>query len=378
MKPPAVVGIDPGTTIGYAIVSLNGKLIEAGSGRTFDFNSLLMHITGICQPIIIATDKAEPPGMVRKFATRSGARLWHPEKDLLIKEKKEVSQHYLQRNDHEMDAIASARFALNDYSDLINRISRFVKDKGKEALEYEITRLVIQHGMSIATAIEFLEQPESEESKLVKSAVEKGWFGKEYESLLERNRALKLKLAQIEENLSKLQEVLRTKEALLNTLKKKKLSESDILKMKESSIRSLSSKLGSMEAELSRMRAISLMKDIFISAIQGRVLMKRLRDFSEKEILTKSRLGFRKDDFFFVDDPSIISEKAIQKLTDIRVFSSKRIKTRLPIRIFCITAKPYAQIQNFLLFEKKDVEDALLQTDVIGRVVEEYRKERIN
>ena len=87
-----IVGIDPGTTIGYAILDMsetrsvsehaqehlvldmNKNLITTGSSKQLDLNSLLSTITLYGKVIAIGTDKKKTPSLIEKFAAKTGAK----------------------------------------------------------------------------------------------------------------------------------------------------------------------------------------------------------------------------------------------------------------------------------------------------------------
>ena len=73
-KPLLVVGIDPGTTIGYAVLDLDGNLIKIDSSKHITLSSLISGITAIGKVILVGTDKKAVPGFVKKFAVKGGLR----------------------------------------------------------------------------------------------------------------------------------------------------------------------------------------------------------------------------------------------------------------------------------------------------------------
>ncbi|MFW6450568.1 MAG: DUF460 domain-containing protein, partial [Nanoarchaeota archaeon] len=50
-----IVGIDPGTTIGYACLSLDGMVLKTYSSKELDIASVIHNISKIGLPVIVAS-----------------------------------------------------------------------------------------------------------------------------------------------------------------------------------------------------------------------------------------------------------------------------------------------------------------------------------
>ncbi len=116
MKEYLIVGIDPGTTVGLAFVDLRGNVINVESGKNLSFSEIMYEIQDHGEPVIVATDKAQPPEMVKRIAGLTNARLYSPPEDLSHQEKLELVKKYSLKNQHEKDALAAALKAYNVYS----------------------------------------------------------------------------------------------------------------------------------------------------------------------------------------------------------------------------------------------------------------------
>jgi len=56
-----IAGIDPGTTVGYAFLDINGKPIKTGSSRELTFDTLIAKTTKLGRVVVVGTDKAKAP-----------------------------------------------------------------------------------------------------------------------------------------------------------------------------------------------------------------------------------------------------------------------------------------------------------------------------
>ena len=86
-----IVGIDPGTTMGYSILDLEGNIIELSSTRLLNISRLITHLTHVGQVLVVAADKNPVPGFVKQLATKLGARLIYPKQNLKVDEKKQLA-----------------------------------------------------------------------------------------------------------------------------------------------------------------------------------------------------------------------------------------------------------------------------------------------
>lgn len=116
-RPPyIIVGIDPGTTVGIAVLNLDGEVLHLSSIRGMSSEEIISKIAEIGKPAAIAADKAEMPAGVEKIRRAFSAAAWTPKKDLQIKEKYDAVIDYKFDNDHERDSLAAAVLAYRYYN----------------------------------------------------------------------------------------------------------------------------------------------------------------------------------------------------------------------------------------------------------------------
>ena len=120
---PVIVGIDPGTTTGAAVVGLDGEVLDVLSTRTADTAAVIEWIIERGRPIIVAADVTPMPETVEKIRRSFDAAAWVPSRDLPVDVKKHRTRETGYDNDHERDAIAAALGAYDAHSDQFDRIA---------------------------------------------------------------------------------------------------------------------------------------------------------------------------------------------------------------------------------------------------------------
>jgi predicted RNase H-like nuclease (RuvC/YqgF family) len=136
-----IVGIDPGTTTGIAILDLKGELISLTSSRKYSVANVIKEITRHGNPLIIGADISKIPRFVQSVASKfNEAVLVSPKTDLRKREKDRLVQDYDVRfeNVHEHDALAAASHAYKKYKRMINKVKRKVDNRVFQPLIREI------------------------------------------------------------------------------------------------------------------------------------------------------------------------------------------------------------------------------------------------
>lgn len=157
-----ILGIDPGSTIGYAVLDLNGKLVKIDSLRNSDLNKAVSKISGLGKVIVVGTDVNPVPKFVDKFASNFGAKIIEPKDDLQLKYKQKVTKEYLKnkdvkiKNKHELDALAAALIAFKHYQPLFNKIDNHLNQINKNYLNKKIKNTVLIKDIPIKKAIDEL------------------------------------------------------------------------------------------------------------------------------------------------------------------------------------------------------------------------------
>jgi len=161
-----IVGIDPGTTTGIALLGLDGKVCGLYSSRTFTLKDVIHLIIGNGYPLIVATDVFPVPEFVDKVCRLFEAVLHQPTHSLTVEEKREIANSFAERfstelffrNSHEKDAFAAAAKALESYGEKFRWIDRKLNEMGLAEVSERVKTMVVM-GRSLSDSVkEILEE----------------------------------------------------------------------------------------------------------------------------------------------------------------------------------------------------------------------------
>lgn len=379
-----IAGIDPGTTVGYAFIDLHGNVVSIGSEKHLDLDSLVSKTVSIGKVIVVGTDKGKVPGFVEKFANALGARLVKPDHDLLSKEKVELVRGFDADNDHQLDSLAAALFSFKKLRTLLKKVEEYIENYDKQNIAVKLTDLVVSKGMSISKTVDLLEKPDKEEEKIVTKAIRERKF--------EEKDFLKLysKLKDIEkENYLLRQQNRKIKQEIIDLEKpkeKKKPYEkrfNQLLRQRENRFFVLERELSSKDTEIDVLDSEMNKLCYFLSSLNKNILLKKLNNLGNIELEKKQELlKISKDDVLLVDDPNIISDKAITKIKDqinVIVYNKNPGKkaSGLPFIFIDVKKLDIEENQYFAIVSKEDFEKEKSKIDVLSKVVEDYKKERL-
>jgi predicted RNase H-like nuclease (RuvC/YqgF family) len=166
MKPKYyILGIDPGTTAAYCLLTLDGKIKVLRSRKGFTRADLIREVyeTGI--PILVASDVPQLPHFLEKIASTVNASVFTPAKAIPVSEKQELAREYGNeskiRNAHERDALTAAVYAYRSVLPKLEQIDRIIRDEQLTINRNHLKALVIK-GISINEARATLEREGSE------------------------------------------------------------------------------------------------------------------------------------------------------------------------------------------------------------------------
>src|SRR3989338_8332462 len=193
MEPPlAIVGLDPGTTAAYALVSLNGEVIQTRSQKEFSLSLMLSEVFDRVTPILCATDKGKVPTFVADFGAKSGCVIVSPDNDLTKDEKRQllkgiaIPEKIHTGNQHEDDALAAALFCFQRYRTRIEKTKRFISEKGLEEKKLLAMTLALREGFAFQNIEEMLRVDKEEQRVLEKVTLEQKITKKDFLLLLKR------------------------------------------------------------------------------------------------------------------------------------------------------------------------------------------------
>ncbi|MBS3132351.1 DUF460 domain-containing protein [Candidatus Woesearchaeota archaeon] len=387
-KKLTIVGIDPGTTTAYSVLDIDGNLLKTGSSKNMGLSQLIEAVISEGKPMFAGTDKANVPSLVSGFASNTGAKVVHPQEDLKSAEKSAIADRPKTNNEHEFDALASSVFAYNKIKNFIARVDAVLKAEKKENLRLSVLELSLGYGISIRNAISIIEKPENEESRIVSRAViekklSRNDFVKLYNKvkmqqreisfLRKQNSSLKGAIKSLEHRNIKLankkpQYGEKAKELIIQK-EKRVLSISRLADRKEEEKKELAEKIGVLEKVMSD-------KDNYYA-------LKKLKNLGKAEILPK--IGeIAQGDMLFVESPSSYSDEAVKSIRDkvsvilTREQVSKKLRREMPFVFLNVDDFGIIGSGSTLFIRKGEVDGKLDKMNLLNKIVEEYRKEKLS
>jgi hypothetical protein len=382
MKKLLIVGIDPGTTTGYALLDIQGEEVFVNSSREISFDGLVQEISKKGIVLAVGTDKGKCPDLVERFSVKTGGKLFVPSSDLLVTEKKDLAKGHATKNDHELDALASAFFAFHQISLLIKKV-----EKNTSQVE-DTLLLVVRENLPIKDALSLLTMKD-EETKTVRRVIrEKTYSKKDFLSLYQSYRRLKDENALLQKYVREIRTEAKKQERKASALAKRRSKNASadakkidaLFSVKEKRIKELDAQISSLYEQQKELESEFSRVDAFIAKIPSHTLLKHLRNLSKQEIEKKNDL-VKKGDILLIDDPNVFSDAGlllVEKARAIvfRTTPSSHTKSRIFVRMIPGGDLIVDEYSDFALADTKKLDAALTKTDVLKRIVEEYKEKR--
>ncbi|MFW9805544.1 MAG: DUF460 domain-containing protein [Candidatus Thorarchaeota archaeon] len=160
-----ILGIDPGTTAAYCLLTLDGKIRALRSKKGLTRADIIREVYEKGIPAIVASDVPQVPHFVEKIASTVNASLFTPNKPISVSSKQELAREYSVEmkvhNAHERDALTAAVFAYKSILPKLQQIDRMIRDEQLSVDRNYLKALVIK-GSSINEALAKIESEESE------------------------------------------------------------------------------------------------------------------------------------------------------------------------------------------------------------------------
>lgn len=313
-----IVGIDPGTTVGIAILSLDGDLLYLKSFRGIAPDEVVKLIAEYGKPAVIASDVTPMPGSVEKIRRSFNAVPASPGIEVSAEEKIALGKTFGYSNDHERDALTAALLTYRSYKNIFTRIEK----KAPENADIELIKLHVIRGDSIETAVEKVkaaseahEKPprtraasEKPEEKAVDESLQRmretvQRQGEQIQNLQDYVEELKKALVAKDRKISKLESRLKgfKKEAYSEVRKSKEIE------VRDSTIESLKKELTNKNKTVKELRRRSnKLRKIQKMEIRGEgTPVKVIAAFTKESIAeTKEKYGLKTGDVVFLENPS--------------------------------------------------------------------------
>ena len=231
-----IVGIDPGTTVGLAIIDLSGKPIEVFSAKNYSISDAIAWIESHGTPLIVASDVTPTPAMVKKISSMFAAPGHELDESLSTEEKIALTkgEGYGYKNAHERDALAACVYALKRYKKKFTQVQK----KTPPGVNVEEVKALVVKGVPISAAIDRLISAQGEDKK----------------SVTEEKRREEKKSSEEKESkiILRLRGLLKGKDERIELLEERTTALKASLNEKEREVRSFKRKLDSMRSERTR------------------------------------------------------------------------------------------------------------------------------
>ncbi len=406
-----IVGIDPGITVGIAVIDLNGNIIALHSERNMPVGEIFRFISEIGHPVIVATDVSPAPGFVEKIARSFKANLFVPRESLRVDEKNELLRNLgiKVEDDHQRDALAAAYKAYLRLKPKLEHVEAKLREAGLSKRADEVKALVIQ-GYNLGEAMQRVTarreerkpEPQTEETTSV-----------DMRPYLRKIRELEERIELLERENEELRGIIREQRRTIERLERRiadydeevrrKVLRERELEAKVKRIEVLEKQLKEAKAVIERLsRDLVKVKRMNVVEVRGSAVpLKVLRTLSWRELERIEReVGLRRGDVLFVINPAgagkaiaeelvekgiraLITEKSLPEpvkevLRDSHVpfFTSEELDVKR-VDEFAVVERETLERAIGELLERWKEEDEEREAERFLKLVEEYRIERI-
>ena len=376
-----IVGIDPGITTAYAVLDIEGKLLKLNSSKQLELNMIISDVIEYGKAVLVGTDKAKAPGLAEAFATKLGARVVSPSEDLKVEEKRKITGSYNFEDEHQGDALASALFAHRQTKPLLDKIDYFTEQNGKQGIRDKIKELVITKRMSIKSAASLIEKKDEDAQIIEKVIFEKKLSERDFLKMYEKMKKYEDEIRLIKKFNSSLQKNI---DSLEKTSKKQFMQKTNKPNdFRDKRINYLERAIKSKDIEFEKLKSAIRNLNRIVSNISDFYVLKKLDNLGINEFNFKNKLlNIKRNDILLVDNPNIASEALVETLKG-KVFLivhkkpiSRKIENELPFIFINTKNLRIDEEKHFAFVEKKHFEAEKSRTDWVGKIVEDYRREK--
>ncbi len=350
-KPHVIVGVDPGTTTAVAVLDLNGNVLGVKSKKGWNPSEVIEYITSLGKPVVIATDKSNPPEFVLKLRASFQAVLHTPRDDMSVERKRHLTSKFVFLNDHERDAIAAAMDAYNSYKNKLRNVEkRIPMGMDVDAVKAEIIRGTplkdIIAGEESKDKKEAEPPSQSEEVKALRDdLLRKDRIIRELE---EENRLLRKEIKSLKDEIER----LRARIVTLSKEEHERVRRENYIKTLEHELKELRKELREKDRMIEELnKRIEVLKRMKILEFRGWKGIKVLKKFTRDEIerLEKS-LGINEGDVIYIEDSSGGGKVTAEYLCD------KKIKAVIVRNEMSHLAKSVFEERGIPVIDKSEVE----------------------
>jgi predicted RNase H-like nuclease (RuvC/YqgF family) len=150
-----IVGLDPGTNVGIAILDVRGRVLSIFSKRGMKRGDIINYILDFGRPLIIASDVTPAPRSVEKIASSFGSKLYYPEFPLMNTKKFSVVREHADEfyDLHQRDALVAALKAWKKYRSMLNRVDETLASMDRQEIFEDVVKKLLVDDVGIMNAV---------------------------------------------------------------------------------------------------------------------------------------------------------------------------------------------------------------------------------
>lgn len=391
-----IVGVDPGTTTAIAVLDLNGKLLGVRSKKGWNSAEVIEYILSFGKPVVVATDKSDPPDFVSKLKASFNATLHVPKDDMSVEKKKYLTSPFKHKisNDHERDALSAAIDAYNAHKSKLMNVEKRIPP----GIDADTVKAGIIRGLTLRKLIEKTSRGKSDEKKEKdkpqKSTENVNKLKKILKELEEENKLLRNEVSTLREEVER----LRSKMLSLSKEEHRKIRRENYIKSLENELSEVKRILKERDKTIEELRSrIELLKSMKMLEFSGWKSIKVLRKFTRDCIEElESAVGINDGDILYIQMPAgggrtqaeylcskgikaVISEPEKMAHTALSVFEEMDVpvidENELELRIADGFAIVNTEKFNSIYSEKlKELKEKKIES--IEKIIIEYKKRR--
>ncbi len=201
-----IVGYDPGTEAGLAVLDLDKNLLYLTSGKELDRAEVLALVVRFGIPVVVATDKNPPPEAVKKLSSALGAILYVPPKSLTTAEKEMLVAEFLSnsasrfevKNTHERDALSAVLKAYKAFEEKMEKVADMLREIGLVNVNMQKYKVKVLMNETVSSVVEDIINDLVSNSRFESSQKEVHEITQSTQEASERNYSLVSKIAELE------------------------------------------------------------------------------------------------------------------------------------------------------------------------------------
>ena len=369
MRKVCILGVDPGTTTGYAVLDIDGNLIRLKSARDLSVERLLQEVIDAGKIAIVGVDVKYSPRYVKRICRILGARLISPLEDIKEGFKDRITENFRVKDDHQRDALASALLAYNEVKAMFRKVDNRLKERGKEHVSDDVKLLVLK-GLSVDDALFRLEEKEiiPQKKKRIRSPPKATKISEEKEFLQQELKVTKEKYGMLRRRFLDSKE--RIHEIVDVKLRKNLEVHKHSMQSAVTQVHQMQKEIASLKQDVERLRA---------AAVQGsgKTVIKKFPTLEFNNFKEGIMIG----ECILVEDPAKWNEKGLgylekQEACIISMHPIQNILKSYSVTWLNLENLPHEEVQDLIIINSNDLKKERENKELLGSIIEEYKKKR--